>query len=325
MTESNDKINEEISQFQEMELNALPEIFSYYANRHLVPFFAQAFDTGYLFDILANELLSSIRASQNPLIVSIGAGDGEIEVEVAKRIPDQALRELRIECLELSPALIERGRARVAGAGLSNQIEFKSVDLSHWCPERRFGAVLANQSLHHIEALEHVFDTIHEHMDDFGSFVTSDMIGRNGHMRWPETLAIINALWVVIPERWKYNQQLRRFEEKFINHDCSTVGFEGVRAQEILPELLKRFHVRKFAAWGGLLDPFIDRAFGNNLDPSNELDREFIDTLWESNQTLIASGSITPTNMVAVMTKEHGDMVSAGGVLPTNCIRPALV
>ena len=77
---------------------------------------------------------------------------------------------------------------------------------------------------------------------------------------------------------------LAQFENTFINHDCSTVGFEGIRAQDILPLLLDRFQFHRFAAWGGLLDIFVDRAFGHNLSSEKPFDREFIDTMWETNR-----------------------------------------
>ena len=161
------------------------------------------------------------------------------------------------ECLELSPFLIERGNARIKERGLDRHLSFTETNLAHWRPERKFGAAFANQSLHHIEALEHVFDMIGKGLEPQGSFVAADMIGRNGHMRWPESLAIINALWTVIPDHWKQNRPLGRFEETSVNQDCSTVGFEGIRAQDILPLLLDRFQFHRFAAWGGLLDCFI--------------------------------------------------------------------
>ena len=225
------------------------------------------------------------------------------------------------KCLELSPFLIERGNARIKERGLEHHFSFTEINLAHWRPERKFGAAFANHSLHHIEALEHVFDMIGEGLEPQGSFVASDMIGRNGHMHWPESLAIINALWTVIPDHWKQNRPLARFEETFVDHDCSTHGFEGIRAQDILPLLLERFHFHRFAAWGGLLDCFIGRAFGHNLRSQNPFDRKFVDAMWGTNQALVSRGVLTPTQMVAVMKKEKGPLVSAAGLDPAKCVR----
>jgi SAM-dependent methyltransferase len=314
------RIAAEVELFRNMDLNALPEIHSYWANKHLIGHLAEAFGVGGIFEVFAQELRASVEATGNPLIISIGAGDAEIEVETAAKMIAGGFTGFYFECLELSPFLMERGNARVKERGLERHLSFTETNLANWRPERKFGAAFANQSLHHIEALEHVFDMIRQGLEPQGSFVAADMIGRNGHMRWPEALAIINALWTVIPDHWKQNRPMVRFEETFVNHDCSTVGFEGVRAQDILPLLLDRFHFHRFAAWGGILDPFVDRVFGHNLSSENSFDRKFIDTMWEANQALIRLGVLTPTQMVAVMKKEKGPLVSAAGLDPAKCV-----
>ena len=317
------KVEQEINFFKDMDINALPEIFSYWANKHLVEFLKQAFDEPYVINIFANELAASVQASGNPTIVSLGAGYAEIEEMVAERMLSMGVTNFRFECLELSHFLIERANERLTGKPAAPHIAFIEVDLTTWKPDRPFGAVFAHQSLHHIEGLEHVFDQIRDHLAPGGSFVTSDMIGRNGHMRWPETLSIINALWSLAPDLWKNNRPLARFEQEFINHDCSNHGFEGVRAQDILPLLVERFHFHKFSAWGGIIDPFTDRAFGHNLLSANEFDRQFIDTVWETNRTLVQLGAIKPTQLVAVMKNEPCTLISSDDLDPLTCVRQA--
>ena len=56
-------------------------------------------------------------------------------------------------------------------------------------------------------------------------FDTSEMIGRNGHMRWPEALERVQAYWKELPEPYRRNRLMRRYEEKYINHDCAIQGF----------------------------------------------------------------------------------------------------
>src|SRR2546421_428065 len=82
--------------------------------------------------------------------------------------------------------------------------------------------------------LEVLFDKIYQTLHPDGYFVTDDMIGRNGHMRWPEALTVFNALWKELPEKYKYNHQLKRLEIEFDNWDCSKEAFEGIRSQDIL-------------------------------------------------------------------------------------------
>jgi len=78
------RIAAEVNFFRNMDLNALPEIHSYWANKHLIGHLAEAFGVGSIFDIFA-QVRASVEATGNPLIISIGAGDAEIEVETAGR------------------------------------------------------------------------------------------------------------------------------------------------------------------------------------------------------------------------------------------------
>ena len=138
----------------------------------------QAFDRASGRSIRRGRYLRRLRAGAYPLIISIGAGDAEIEAETAARMIAGGFTRFNFECLELSPFLIERGNTRIKERGLECHLSFTETNLAHWRPERKFGAAFANQSLHHIEALEHVFDMIGKGLEPQGSFVAADMIGR---------------------------------------------------------------------------------------------------------------------------------------------------
>ena len=127
------------------------------------------------------------------------------------------------------------------------------------------------------------------------------MIGRNGHMRWPEALTIIQDIWRTMPDRYKYNHQLSRFEAMYENWDCSKQDFEGIRAQDILPLLVEMFGFEAFIAYGNLPDVFVDRGFGHNFDIKNQEDIDFIDRIGALNDQLIGDGVIKPTQMMAAL------------------------
>ena len=120
-------------------------------------------------------------------------------------------------------------------------------------------------------------------------------------MRWPEALEAVQEIWRDIPDRYKYNQHLKRFEEMYDDWDCSTESLEGVRAQDILPLLIENFHFEVFLAFANVIDIFIDRAFGHNLDPGNPDDLAFVDRVACLDETLLDRGLITPTHLVAAM------------------------
>ena len=205
---------------------------------------------------------------------------------------------------------------------------FTDVHGSHSSVERvlnaagEYDVVIANQSLHHVLELEHLFDAIRLGLAEGGIFLASDMIGRNGHQRWPEALEVVNRFWRELPESYRYNRLMQRQENEFINHDCSTSGFEGIRAQDILPLLLERFEFRLFLPYGNAIFAFIDRPFGHNFDAAAEWDRDFIDRVHADDEEGFLSGRLKPTSMLAVMTLEpHGTTLRDSRLTPEFCVR----
>jgi hypothetical protein len=181
---------------------------------------------------------------------------------------------------------------------------------------------MANQSLHHVLNQEGLFDAIKHAIDPDGYFVTSDIIGRNGHQRWPEALTEVQRFWAELPAEYRYNRQLNRHEEIYENWDCSNEGFEGIRAQDVLSLLLERFHIHVFIAFANVVDIFVDRSFGHNFNAQAEWDRRFIDRLHAFDEERLRSGKLTPTHLMAVMaTTPLPNPHWSRGLNPVACVR----
>ena len=105
------------------------------------------------------------------------------------------------------------------------------------------------------------------------------------------------------------------------NWDCSTEGFEGIRSQDILPLLIKRFHFEFFVGFGNLVNPFIDRSFGHNFDPDDPKDLQFIDRVHELDQKLIDGGHIKPTHIIAAMKVRPTHQRVDRHLTPEFCVR----
>lgn len=155
----------------------------------------------------------------------------------------------------------------------------------------------------------------------------SDVIGRNGHPRWPEALDLVQSFWKELPKKYRYNHALNRYEQLYENWDWSKSGFEGIRAQDVLPLLIKRFSIAVFIPFGNVIDVFIDRAFGYNFDPRRGWDREFIDRVHQCDERGFMNGSLKPTHLMAVLTRGTVDTVLLSrGLSPGFCVRePSIV
>lgn len=309
----------------QVDVHALPEIFHYWSNRYLLPVLQQ-FGCAHPEDFLALHLFESARrtGSARPRFVSLGCGNCDAEVRIAQDLVRRGLTDFTFECMDINPAMLERGATLAREAGLEGRVVPVRGDFNRWTPDGRYDGIMANQSLHHVLELEALFDAVRSALAPQAGFVISDMIGRNGHQRWPEAAAIVREFWRELPPDYRYNLQLQRDEQDFLDWDCAVEGFEGVRAQDILPLLLERFRFETFIAFGNVIDPFIDRGFGHHFDETHAFDRYFIDRVHARDEAAMLAGEITPTHMLAVVRNE---VVAAPrhreGLSPEHCVRVA--
>lgn len=322
------RIQGELSSYKEVRTElTLPPIFTYWACKHLSPRMLAIMGTMIPEEFYSIHLGERIqRGSAGRYIASLGCGDCVSEIEIAKRIIGMGIHDFSFECFDLSPYVLERAKHAIELAGLSRLINLHTADVNTLSLDKSaYAGIMVSHALHHLLDLEHVFDMIMAGLQDDGVFVCADMIGRNGHMRWPEAESIIRQVWHFLPPQYKYNHLLKRQEDEFVNWDCSTESFEGIRAQDILPLLLKKFHFEKFLAFGNLPDVFVERTFGPNFSTDNSRDTAFIDFMEELNTIFINTGILKPTQMFAVMSKRAGKVVCDRGWTPEFCIRDSRV
>ncbi len=293
------RVEQQIRQYEAVEnMHQLPDAFHYWTYNHLRPALQYVFGTESVADFFASSFQKASTGKKKPRFLSIGCGDGWLEIEVASILREKGI-EFEFIAADLSPIMLDRFRAALPES-LTSFLFPMEHDLNAISIEGRFDGIMANHSLHHFVELEHIFDYIRDRMD--GVFATNDMIGRNGHMRWPECLAIVRSLWPILRDSQQVNAQLLRHEPRFLNTDCSGEGFEGIRAQDILPLLVERFNVAGFVGVGGVADVFVDRAFGPGLDMGNPRDAGFVKAVCELNDILLDSGLVKPTVMFGVFT-----------------------
>ena len=313
----------EISIYEEcVDVHALPAIYTYWSQRYLRPLLLQ-FGFGSPNEMFANyleELCASSTGTSR--FVSLGSGNGLMEVAIASQLVAKGYSQFVIECFDLNSKMLGRGAVAAEKAGVSEKVLFTQGDLNDWNPNHEYDAIIADQSLHHVVCLETLFDRVKEVLKTGGLFLISDMIGRNGHQRWPEALTVVHEFWRKLPPSYRYNRSLKRYEELYENWDCSLEGFEGIRSQDILPLLLERFQFHLFFGFGNVIDPFVDRAFGPNFDATAPWDQNYIDQVHLRDQQGLLSGCIKPTHMIAVVGKNAArPTLIYKSLTPESCIR----
>lgn len=307
-----EKLNYEKQVFQQIQqyaqtinMHDLPDIFHVWSHNFVLPGIQDVFGVNSVNDFYVSAFLDSLGEQSSGEILSIGCGDGSVEIDIAKALLATGVKQFNILGADLSPILLSRMADNIRAEGLEAYVTPLEADLNFFKIDKSFDMIMANHSLHHIVDLEGIFDFSRDHLKDSGLFATSDMIGRNGHQRWPETAAVLSEIWPTLSYKQRFNVQLSRLDDVFTDHDCSTEGFEGVRAQDILPLMLDRFHPVKFLGFGGFIDVLVDRCFGHGFDANDADDVSKIMECAKLNEDMLDAGTIKPTMMMATFSKQE--------------------
>jgi SAM-dependent methyltransferase len=307
------KVSFEIARYASSDIREVPPIYDYWMDTYVRPKLNHVLEVDTVRDFYVDHILQKGRGGDAPSplrIVSLGAGDAELEVDIAAELQSRGCKSFSLQCVEISPALIERANHRIQKAGLGACMTVVQSDLNSTGPiwsQERCVAVLANHIIHHVVDLEGLFTEIARAIGDTGVFLTTEMIGRNGHRRWPESLSLVNALWETLPEELQYNHVWCKLDDVFDDYDCLVAGgFEGIRAQDILPLLLERFAFEKFLGFGCLPEAFLGKTYGPNFRPELLAHRQFVEKIDNLNSSLLELGVVKPTMMFAVLSNRNG-------------------
>ena len=300
----NDKLLEEINRYKTVSsVHELPASFHYITNTYLKYIFHQTLGVYSYTELILEyiKILKTTKHEHDIEILSLGSGNGDFEIDLAYNNHLGC----KFTCLELNPAMIERGKENARSKGLIHNFTFIEADINVLYLNKTYDIIIANHSLHHFVELEHIFDEINKAMTDRSFFIINDMIGRNGHMFWDATFDICNRLWNILPKELKYNHLLNQYFPRRIQFDCSQEGFEGIRAQDILPLLDKKFKFKDFVPFFSLINRFIDRDFGHNYDINNPIHKSLLDFIWHFDVYCLENKILKPTQLIATLVKKN--------------------
>jgi SAM-dependent methyltransferase len=243
------------------------------------------------------------------VLVSLGAGHGQMESELLKKVAIFSPGDTHFYSIDLfSP----NDTTETVIDGKKYTLTRISQDLNNAAFPENAKLIIVSHALHHFLALEEIFESICRILlCNSGYLVISDIVGRNGHMRWHESLRAIRRIWSALPIEKRYNHQLDAIWQSFENWDCSREGFEGIRSEDILKLLFAYFEVDGAYFWGGISDPFIDRGFGHNFNPSDSRDIETIKKILTVESILTEYGYVTPTQVIGRFRPRSNPLVPA--------------
>jgi SAM-dependent methyltransferase len=300
----------------------LPPSAHYWAKRYVVPKLAALGVPG-IEPLITGEIASRAQRhdDREVVVLSFGSGNGDQELGWLRTLADAGVHNVRMRLLEFNPAMQARAAAAARELGFADRVEFVEADFNTWKADREHDVFVGFHALHHVLDLEHLFGQIRDGLAPDGALVVHDMIGRNGHRRWPEALEVIERIWATMPPEFRHNAVTGEIDEHYDDLDCAVDGFEGIRAEEVLPVLLDYLHPGLFFGYGNVIDPFVERIYGGNLDMDTERDRAFIDHVGVLDDSLIDLGVVTPTRLTAVFHPAPQPLRVHGNRTPERSIR----
>jgi SAM-dependent methyltransferase len=246
---------------------------------------------------LFSEIISFANNIENPKILSLGCGYGGYELDIARSLN----KPYEIVAVDINPHIFSKAAAEAGTNDLN--INFKTADLNFFQikQEECFDIIYAHASLHHIINLENLMLQINRGLKPGGRLIIADIIGRNRVLFWEENIDFAKSIIEQMP--FKYKSGLLNIEDIISSMDISR-GMEGIRQEEIEPEILKHFKAIKCFKYGAFMRIICtNNCIGANIDPGKEEDRIYLEYLFNLDLQQIEQGKLRPTEMFAVFEK----------------------
>ncbi len=279
--------------------DSLPPIFHYWSGRYLAP---DAEHLGiyspeqFYFDEICKAAGGG--ASHSIEVLSLGSGACSMEIALSRRLIDHGIL-ARVTCVDFNSDLLRQAAVQADTNGLSESMQFLQVDCNQVSALPASSVIIVNQFFHHVESLEQLCRAMKQALIPTGRLLTSDIIGRNGHLLWPDVLEAVRGFWDELPERKHFDRYFGKVRKTYQPVDHSAYSNEGVRAQDIVQCLLEAFDFELFFTFGGCIMPFVERRIGFNFDPTDAGDRLFIDRVQAEDVAAMAGGKFPASNMIA--------------------------
>jgi len=287
--------------------DTLPAIFHYWSSRHVRPLAEQAGMTSAEEMYLA-EAGKVARRKGRVSIASIGSGAGWLELSLLEKLRKEGL-DARMACIDCNAALMRKAKVEAKSRGLGDRLSVAVLDCNRPFALDGVDVLIVNQFFHHVDELEVLVASLRASLDPEGVLLSSDVIGRNGHVLWPSVDALVQESWRRLPAGKRFDRHYMEQRERYASLDHAAYSNEGVRAQDVVACLLAGFDFERFLAFGGAIMPFVERRVGFNFDPSSAEDGAFIDGLALLDKARIEAGEYPASNMIAVL-RHKGKVVS---------------
>jgi SAM-dependent methyltransferase len=228
----------------------------------------------------------------------IGCGSGWLERALAQRGRFGAI----VAC-DFAADSVARAQAQAQESALSS-IEYRVVDLEREPLGGPYGAIFANDVLHHIRNVEDLYSRIGDALEPGGKLIFNEYIGPNRFQYGEGQMELVNRYFRLFPDYLRFDhvtgqllwKRERPSPEKVEEEDPT----EAVRSEEVLPLARRFFQTEKeYPYGGGLLNPLLFGVVAN-FKADNPYANQLLEVLCSAEDRLIRDGSLQPDFAVFV-------------------------
>jgi len=240
------------------------------------------------FEYFLNEYL----AGKMPVgrALTLGCGVGELERGLCHYNFAQ-----RHEGVDISDEAIRRAVENAAGLP---QIEYRceNLDALVLTPDS-YDVILGVSSIHHVQALEHLFSQVQRALKPGAYFFLDEYIGPTRFQWTDEQLRVMNEQLRLLPKNLRRSVTGRRefkhaIERKSLEEILLADPSEAIRSAEIVPLLSRFFKVIEIKGYGGSVIHELLYDIAGNFSEENPGSLDHLQTLFRVEDEMIAGGRL---------------------------------
>jgi SAM-dependent methyltransferase len=223
--------------------------------------------------------------------LSLGCGAGHLD----RILKQRGFRFRSFTGIDISETAIERARVLAEEAALAPTIRYAAEDLNGIAlPPRGFDFIYFFQSLHHIEALEHVLGQCRQALRPGGFLLVNEFVGPSRFQWTARQLELANQVTALLPEDLRGDLQSggikTKIERPTVQHMVAHDPSEAVRSGEIEGLVRAYFDISGQWNWGGTLNHLVFQNIAANFVQEHAHHRSIIELLIHHENLLIREG-----------------------------------
>ena len=240
-------------------------------------------------------------------VLSLGCGNGHLE----RVLVGFGLPHTEIVGMDLNPDLMSYASQEAAKLGY-HDLRYEVADLNRInLPRNSYDLVIFFHSLHHVDNLEGILESVKNTLTDHGLLLVVDFIGPTRWQWTDKQLSIAQQLLDILPDDLKIdlhnqgsNETKSRITRPLVEDIVRIDPSESIRSGDILALLHSEFKVLEERSMGGTVLSLLFDGIAGNFDEQNPYVRALIRSLQKTEELLIANHVLPPDYIFMVLGRD---------------------